>query len=48
MALENEDVDAELNAPDFLRTIGNRGTGLIVDEKGNYVIQLKLPAAENR
>jgi protocatechuate 3,4-dioxygenase beta subunit len=48
LAMENEDVDAELNAPDFLRTIGNRGTNLIVDEKGNYAVQLRLEVAENR
>jgi protocatechuate 3,4-dioxygenase beta subunit len=48
LALENEDVDAEINAPDFLDRIGNRGSTVTVDEKGNYTIQIKLEAAESR
>jgi hypothetical protein len=48
VALENEDVDAEINAPDFTDKIGNRGSALMVDEKGNYAVQIRLETAESR
>jgi hypothetical protein len=47
LALESVNLGAEINSPDFARTIGNRGQGLIVDENGRYAISLKLDA-ENR
>jgi carboxypeptidase family protein len=43
VALENLSVETEINTPEFLRTIGNRGQGLIVDENGRYTVALKLP-----
>jgi hypothetical protein len=40
--MESVDLDTEINAPDFLRNISNRGDGLIVDEQGKYTVSLKL------
>jgi hypothetical protein len=42
MAMESVDLDTEINAPDFLRNISNRGDGLIVAEQGKYTVSLKL------
>lgn len=42
IAMESVDLDTEINAPDFLRNISNRGDGLIVDEQGKYTVSLKL------
>jgi hypothetical protein len=47
IALESLDLDMEINAPDFLRTIGNRSEGLIVEENGKYAVSLKLESADN-
>jgi len=40
--VESVNLDSEINDPDFLRTIGNRGEGLMVEESGNYTVSLKL------
>jgi hypothetical protein len=42
LAVESVNLDSEINDPDFLRTIGNRGEGLMVEESGNYTVSLKL------
>jgi Carboxypeptidase regulatory-like domain len=42
IAMESVDLDTEINAPDFLRNISNRGDSLIVDEQGKYTVSLKL------
>ena len=42
VALESLNLDAEINEPDFLRTIGNRGQNLSVEENGKYSVALKL------
>ncbi len=42
IAMESVDLDKEINTPDFLRNISNRGDGLIVDEQGKYTVSLKL------
>lgn len=47
IALESLDLDTEINAPDFLRSIGNRSQGLIVEENGKYTVTLKLESADN-
>jgi hypothetical protein len=47
VAMESLDLDAEINAPDFLRTIGNRGQGLTVDENGQYTVSLRLDNVES-
>lgn len=46
LALESVNLAAEINEPDFLRTIGNRGTSLIVEENGKYTVSLTLESAE--
>ena len=48
LAMESVNLDAEINDPDFLRTIGNRGTSLIVEEDGKYAVSLTLDVTENR
>jgi hypothetical protein len=47
VAMESVDLDTEINAPDFFRTIGNRGQGLTVEESGKYTVALKLDIVEN-
>jgi len=42
LAVENLSLEDEINDPDFLRTIANRGESLIVEENGNYSMTLKL------
>jgi hypothetical protein len=42
VTMESVNLDSEINTPDFARTIGNRGQGLIVDESGKYTVSLKL------
>jgi hypothetical protein len=42
LALESVNLDSEINDPDFQRTIGNRGQGLMVEENGKYAVSLKL------
>ena len=42
VALDNVNLSTEINEPDFLKSIGNRGENLIVDENGKYRINLKL------
>src|SRR6266853_2813088 len=48
LAVENVDLNTEINEPDFLRTIGNRGQSLIVDENGRYTVAIKLESSEDR
>jgi hypothetical protein len=47
LAVENLSLEDEINDPDFLRTIANRGESLIVEENGNYSVTLKLEAEHN-
>jgi hypothetical protein len=47
LALESINLDADINDPDFLRTIGNQGQGLIVEENGKYSVALKLEGEHN-
>jgi hypothetical protein len=47
LALESVDLDAEINEPEFLGTIGKRGQGLIVEESGKYTVALKLESSAN-
>lgn len=42
LAVESVNLDTEINEPDFLRTIGNRGQNLSVEENGKYTVSLKL------
>ena len=42
LAVENFSLEDEINDPDFLRTIANRGESLIVDENGKYTMSIKL------
>jgi hypothetical protein len=42
LAVESVNLSSEINDPDFQRTIGNRGQGLTVEEKGQYTVSLKL------
>jgi carboxypeptidase family protein len=48
VALESVSLETEINDPDFLRTIGNRGQALIVEESGKYTVSLKLDGAESK
>jgi len=48
VALESLNLDAEINEPDFLRTIGNRGQNLSVEENGKYTVALKLESSANQ
>jgi hypothetical protein len=48
LAVESVNLEVEINDPDFLRTIGNRGTSLIVEEDGKYAVSLRLDVNENR
>jgi hypothetical protein len=47
LALENLSLEDEINDPDFLRTIANRGESLIVEENGKYSVTLKLEDNEH-
>ena len=47
LAMESVNLDGEINDPDYLRTIGSRGEGLMVEESGNYTVSLKLDSTEN-
>jgi Carboxypeptidase regulatory-like domain len=42
LALESVNLDTEINEPDFLRAIGNRGHGLMVEEGGRYTVAPSL------
>ncbi|HEV7520650.1 MAG TPA: hypothetical protein VGP89_06080 [Candidatus Angelobacter sp.] len=46
-ALENLSLEDEINDPDFLRTIANRGESLIVEENVKYSVTLKLEDNEH-
>lgn len=46
MALETVDLDNEINEPDFSRSIGIRGQGLLVEESGKYTVSLRLETVE--
>jgi hypothetical protein len=48
LAVESVNLDVEINEPDFQRTIGNRGQGLIVEENGKYIVALKLESNANQ
>jgi hypothetical protein len=48
LALESVNLDAEINEPDFLSRIGNRGQALIIEENGKYSVVLKLEMAESK
>jgi hypothetical protein len=47
LAVENLSLEDEINDPDFLRTIANRGENLIVEENGKYSVTLKLESNEH-
>jgi hypothetical protein len=47
IAVENMNLETEINDPDFLRTLGNRGERLLVDENGRYTVSAKLESSEN-
>jgi len=42
VTMESLSLDSELNSPEFLRSIGNRGDSLIVEESGKYTVSLRL------
>jgi hypothetical protein len=46
LAVENLSLEDEINDPDFLRTIGNRGQNLMVEENGKYTVALRLEISE--
>jgi hypothetical protein len=48
LAVENSSLEDEINDPDFLRTIANRGESLIVEENGKYSMTLKLETSESK
>jgi hypothetical protein len=48
LAVENSSLEDEINDPDFLRTIANRGESLIVEENGQYSMTLKLETSESK
>lgn len=48
LAVESVNLDTEINEPDFLRTIGNRGQNLSVEENGKYSVALKLETSESK
>jgi len=45
LAVESVNLDMEINEPDFLRTIGNQGQGLSVEENAKYTVALKLESS---
>ena len=45
LAVESVNLDMEINEPDFLRTIGNRGQNVSVEENGKYTVSLKLESS---
>jgi hypothetical protein len=47
LAVENLSLEDEINDPDFLRTIANRGESLIVEENGKYSLTLKVEGEHN-
>jgi len=47
LAVESINLESEINDPDFLRTIGNQGQSLIVEENGKYSVMLKLESNEH-
>jgi hypothetical protein len=47
LAVENFSLEDEINDPDFLRTIANRGESLIVEENGKYSVTLKVEGNEH-
>ncbi len=47
LAVENLSLEDEINDPDFLRTIANRGESLIVEENGKYSVTLKVESNEH-
>jgi hypothetical protein len=47
LAVESVSLDTEINEPDFLRTIGNRGQTLSVEESGKYTVSLALETSIN-
>ena len=42
VAMESLSLDSEINSPEFLRSVGNRGDSLIVEESGKYTVSLRL------
>jgi hypothetical protein len=48
LAVESINLDGEINDPDFLRTIGNRGQALTVEEEGKYTVALRLQTSDDR
>jgi len=48
LAVENSSLEDEINDPDFLRTIANRGESLTVEENGKYSVTLKLETSESK
>jgi len=45
LAVESVNLDIEINEPDFLRTIGNQGQNLTVEENGKYSVALRLESS---
>jgi hypothetical protein len=44
---ESVNVDSEIHEPDFMRSIGNRGQSLTVEENGKYTVSLRLESSDN-
>lgn len=47
IAMQSSDLDAEMNTPEFLRTVRNRGQNVTVDENGKYTITINLSNTES-
>jgi len=42
LALDSLDLEAEINTPEFQRSLGNRGQHVLVEENGKYAVTVKL------
>jgi len=42
VAFDSPDLDEEIQQPDFLRSIGNLGQNVIVEEGGSYIVAIKM------
>ncbi len=47
LALESANLDDEINTAEFLRSLGNKGQHLLVEESGKYSVVLKLEAEDH-
>jgi hypothetical protein len=46
IGMQSSDLDTEINTPEFLSTVRNRGQSVIVDESGKYTITINLSNTE--